>query len=165
MTTPHPGDSWPRFCPRSYSEPVLLVDARRNIHAAWPPGAVCEECGAPNVNGGGYVGPVAGDPVTYPAPSTRFTRRICAQDTLGLDDSEWSGHSRRPECTDNTHVDWVALGRDDLLDAPPSERVSRFAEDYAGRGWTVSGVEIETAAPFGSGRFWAITFQPTRPRW
>ncbi|MDP9164508.1 MAG: hypothetical protein M3O32_00275 [Actinomycetota bacterium] len=118
------------------------------------------------VNGGGYVGPTSGDSVTYPAPETRFVCRLCTRDTLGLTDDEWSGHTCRPACRDTRHVDWVGLPRDELMDAPPSERVARFAQEYAARGWTVTSVEVEPKAPVVlAGRHWAVHFEPSRPRW
>ena len=166
MTTAHPEDEWSRYCPRSPVEPTLVLDGRRSIFAAWPPSATCEVCGEGPVAGAGYVGPVSGDSVTYPDPTTRFVCRTCARTGIGLGDHDWTGHQCRPECRDTLHVDWVALPEGDLTDSTPKARVERFADEYATRGWTVTAVEIEPKAPAViGGRYWTVFFQPTRPRW
>ncbi len=92
MATQNPGDAEVRYCPRSYDQPILVLDGRRCIYGWWPPSAVCEACGiGRDETGGGYVGPVIG--------------------------------------------------------------------------WTVTDVDLDRDAPVVTGRFWAITFEPTVPRW
>jgi hypothetical protein len=163
MTNPHPGDSWPRYCPRSYDQPILVLAGLRSVHAAWPPDAACESCGIHA--DGGYVGPVTGNDITYPAPAARFVCRVCARASLGLVGSDWTGHSCRPECGDTEHVDWISLARDELVDAPLAGRIAQFSDDYASRGWTVTSVQIEPKAPVVNGRYWAVTFRATRLPW
>jgi len=166
MATQNPGDAEVRYCPRSYDQPILVLDGRRCIYGWWPPSAVCEACGiGRDETGGGYVGPAIGDAVTYPDQATRFVCRACARASLGLGETDWTGHQCRSECNDTLHIDSVALQRGDLESASPQERLARFAGDYSARGWTVTDVDLDRDAPVVTGRFWAITFEPTVPRW
>ncbi len=162
MAESHPGDSWERMCPRSYDKPVLPLEGRRSIHGAWPPGAVCEKCEAGATNGGGYVGPVEGDTVRYPAPETRFVCEPCARRMLGLGAKELTGHNCNERCRDFRHVDLVDELRGELESALLTARVARYEADYAARGWRVVDVTDAPWAPEIFGVYWAVWFEPSR---
>jgi hypothetical protein len=146
MTNPHPGDSWPRYCPRSYDQPILVLAGLRSIHAAWPPDAACKSCGIHA--DGGYVGPVTGNDIAYPAPAARFFCRVCARASLGLVGSDWTSHSCRPECGDTEHVDWISLARDELVDSPPAGRIAQFSDTVRAAASVVNGDMLRRPSPW-----------------
>ena len=143
---PHPGDEWERRCPRSYDKPVLPLSGRRSIHAAWPPGAVCEICQDGPVNGGGYVGPVSGDTVFYPAPETRFVCESCARKMLELRPEELYGHGCHRLCTDRLHVQQIAEQRGVVEQMAEEQRIDHFQGHFDDKhGWKV--VRVTDALP------------------
>jgi hypothetical protein len=157
----HPGDDWPHFCPMRRDKPPLPVEGRRSIYAAWPPAAVCEKCGfKPASKEGGYVGPVDGDLVRFPNPTTRFVCEPCARSSLGLTDTDLSGHSCQPRCSDLRHVELIPEHRNvvDVLSQP--ERIARYANDYAERGWRVVDVREAPWSPKVMGKYWAVWLEP-----
>lgn len=157
----HPGDSWPQLCPRRLDKPTLIIEGRRSIYTAWPPGAVCEMCGIPLPEG--YVGPVDDDVVRYPAPETRFICEACARSMVGLGTDGLTGHACRPSCTDELHEDLVYLPEDQLAEMEESERIEHFCVDYAERGWRVIYVSDSPSTPrVDGGRTWSVWFVPVR---
>jgi len=161
-------ESFNRYAPRMPKEPVLVIDGRRSFVAAWPPGAVCEECGVEQPRGGGYVGPVLGERVDYPKPDARYTCPPCARAKLGLGERELSGHMCQ-HCEDDSdlHIDGLRFlpgELDSMSDAERLEHVSAKYE-YAERGWQVLEVESAPQLTAGTGVGWAVYFKAARQLW
>lgn len=160
----HPGDNWPRKCHRVYDKPVLPIEGRRNIFTTWPPGAACEKCYEGLESG--YVGPVLGDWVVYPAPETRFICEPCARSLLGLNQKELYGHScQDPRCGDIRHVVMTFPIRGTWEGMTDFERVDECSSEFAEYGWKVVAVE---PSPLGAGpdtigtTRWDIWIEPMR---
>jgi hypothetical protein len=157
----HSGDGWERRTPRRADKPVLVIDGRRSVYAAWPPDAVCEACGGREEGSGGYVGPVAGREAHYPDPSMRFLCEKCARDKVGLEEGELSGHACQQGCTDDEHIEPKYLPNGVI------PTLEYFAEDYANRGWQVTEVSPEPSPASGHPRTlghtpWDVRFMARR---
>jgi DNA-directed RNA polymerase subunit RPC12/RpoP len=153
---PHPGDDWPRVCPRDPQKLAFMLGGRRSIHAAWPPTAVCETCGQHFDSG--YIGPVAGDRLTFPAPETQFICEPCARRLVGLRDDELTGHMCQ-ECNsdvDHVEVHLVAYGFGAFPDVDRLHQVG----DPQERGWVVVG--MEQLRPIAMGERWLVRLRVPR---
>lgn len=163
----HPGDGLNSYGPRSWVEPVLVLEGRRSIHAFWPDTAECEKCGARPVGRGGYVGPIDGDTVVYPDPETRFVCKTCARSMAGLTDTELTGHHCGQCPSDTLHIEHRPYERGALEPLPKDERIAYATEKegYAGRGWTAVDVQLASPAaglPKVMGTYWTVSIRATR---
>ena len=163
---PHPGDTWPRFCPARHEKPTLWLEGRRSIFAAWPPTATCEECRVHCPDG--YVGPAVGDSVRFPDAATHFTCEPCARALLGLRPGELANENCSiPRCSGNEHENMVIVSRTVLpADATDEAAIAYFSPEYAERGWHVtSAVPDQTVPRTVGGQGWRVFFTPARTLW
>jgi hypothetical protein len=144
-----------------------VIDGRRSVVAWWPPTAVCEKCGAAATSSGGYVGPVVGDVVRYPAPETRFVCVPCARAHVGLGEHELTGHTCGSCPSDELHVDPGYHGRGELEDMSDAERIAHVSakDDYPARGWKVVAVQPAPHRLKTTGTPWDTYITPARRLW
>lgn len=157
----HPGDDWPRRCPRNYDKPILPLHGERGIFAAWPPSARCEGCDA--ALSAGYMYPAERHMVTFPDSRIRFLCEQCARENLRLRDHELYGHKCGKLCLDVRHAE-TRLVTSHLLDkVSDAERIEHFQHEFSSFGWRVDVVEPTVIGVRSiGGDWWDVWIVPQR---
>lgn len=96
---------WTLVSIRDERLPVLPLDGRRSIAAAWPEGSFCSICGT--IQESGYVGPVAADRAIFPDRRLVLVCRPCAMEKIGVSEDGLDRHHCNPGCSDRLHLELI----------------------------------------------------------